>query len=140
MRRIVVDASVAVKWVVPEEHSAAATRLLDEDREIWAPDLIWPEAGNVFWKKWRRGELRAEEADSLLRDLQRYPVRILSSEGLLAVAWEIASTLTRSFYDSLYLALAADRGCPLVTADRKLYNALSNGRSRVPLLWVEEII
>jgi predicted nucleic acid-binding protein len=139
LRRLVVDANVAVKWVLPEEHSIAAARLLDERYELWAPDLIWAEAGNVFWKKWRQGEILAEEADVLLRDLPRYPIRILSSEAVLAVAWQIASTLTRSFYDSLYLALAADRACPLVTADRKLYNALSGGLSPVPLLWIEDI-
>jgi predicted nucleic acid-binding protein len=139
VRRVVVDASVAVKWVLPEEHSAAAARLLDEDYELLAPDLIWAEAGNVFWKKFRRSELLAEEGHSLLRDLRRYPIQILSSEELLAIAWEIASAHARSFYDSLYLALAADRSCPLVTADRKLYNALSGGSSPVPLLWVEEV-
>lgn len=139
MTPFVVDASVAVKWVLPEEHSSAAARLLDERYELWAPDLIWSEAGNVFWKKWRREEVQAEEVEALLRDLPRYPIRIRSSEALLAVAWELASTLTRSFYDSLYLALAVERTCALVTADRKLYNALAGGRSPVPLLWVADI-
>jgi len=55
------------------------------------------------------------------------------------VAWEIASSFSRSFYDSLYLALAVDRDCPLVTADRRLYNALAGGSSPAPLIWVAEI-
>lgn len=139
MKRVVVDASVAAKWILPEPYSDEATRLLADDFELWAPDLLWPEVGNILWKRWRRGEVTAEEGSSLLQDFRHFPVRILSSDGIAGIAWEIASSFSRSFYDSLYLALAVDRGCALVTADGKLYNALSGGTSPVPLIWVAEI-
>ena len=50
MSRVVVDASVAVKWFLPEIHSGAALRYLDDDCERLAPDLLYVEFGNVIWK------------------------------------------------------------------------------------------
>lgn len=139
MKRVIVDASVAAKWSLPEPYSDAAARLLTADFEICAPDLLWAEVGNIFWKKWRQGEVTAAEAGALLQDFRRFPVQTFSAEAITGIAWEIASTFSRSFYDSLYLALAVDRACPFVTADRRLYNALSGGTSPAPLVWVEDI-
>lgn len=48
MKKFVVDASVAIKWFVPEIHSDAAARLLDPEIYISAPDLIAPEFGNTI--------------------------------------------------------------------------------------------
>ena len=48
MKKVVIDASVAVKWFVPEIHSAAAARLLEPEIVLCAPDLIGPEFGNVL--------------------------------------------------------------------------------------------
>ena len=53
----VVDASVAVKWLVNEQASEAAHRLLNSEERLVAPDFIVVEVGNVLWKKLRRGEL-----------------------------------------------------------------------------------
>ncbi|HEY3569424.1 MAG TPA: type II toxin-antitoxin system VapC family toxin [Thermoanaerobaculia bacterium] len=134
-----VDASVVVKWVMPEEHSESAARLLSEELELWAPDLLWPESGNILWKKWLRQELSEEKVPSLLQTLQSFPLNILPSERLVEEAWEIARDFRRSFYDSLYLALAIYQECPMVTADRRLYNAVGGASSRLPILWIEDI-
>jgi predicted nucleic acid-binding protein len=139
LTHFVVDASVAMKWLMPEEYSESAARLLAEGLELWAPDLIWPELGNILWKKWRREEVPEEEVPVLLQVMQGFPLNIRPSDGLADGAWDIAREFRRSFYDSLYLALAIDRGCPLVTADRRLYNAVGGASSRLPILWVEEI-
>jgi predicted nucleic acid-binding protein len=139
LRRIVVDASVVVKWLLPEIHSEAARRLLAEEQELWAPDLVWAEVGNVVWKKWRRGEIPADTAAALLGDFRKLPLRTLPSDLLFDAAWEVASNLSRSFYDSLYLALARSQGCPLVTADRKLWRALQDGAARDSVLWVDDV-
>lgn len=139
MSRWVVDASVAVKWFLPEVHSESVDRLLREAYQLLAPDLIWAEFGNVLWKKWRRKEIEAEVAQGILRDFLRFPLDVHGSEPLLQLAWAIAAEFERTVYDSLYLALAQSTGCPLVTADRKLYNALKPTRFAPQLLWVEDI-
>jgi predicted nucleic acid-binding protein len=76
LRRIVVDASVVVKWLLPEIHSEAAKRLLADELQLWAPDLVWAEVGNVLWKRSRRGELPADVVTALLRDFRRFPLSV----------------------------------------------------------------
>ena len=137
MSRFVVDASVAVKWLVPESHSDAARRILNPNNELLAPDLIWAEIGNVIWKKWRRGEVPGHAAGDLLQDFHRCPMQTFASRALMSAAWSIAERYERSFYDSLYLALAVRAECPLVTADLKLYNRLKTGFFAERLVWVE---
>lgn len=139
MTRFVVDSSVAVKWFLPEEHTEAARELLRDGNRLIAPDLIRAEVGNAMWKRWRRGEIPAEAALEVLRDLRRLPLGIESSEPLVEVAWDVARRFGCSFHDSLYVALAHRADCTLVTADRKLYNALQDGDLAERLTWVEEI-
>jgi len=136
--RLVVDASVAVKWLLPESHAEAASRILNSKHELLAPDLILAEVGNVIWKKWRRREVSGDVAGDLLRDFYRYPVQTFASRALMIAAWGLAEQYDRSFYDSLYLALAIHAGCPLVTADLKLYNRFKGGPLSESLVWVED--
>ena len=138
MSRFVVDASVAVKWLLPEVHTEAAQRTLSKENELLAPDLIWAEVGSALWKKYRRGQIGSDTARILLRDLRRAPLQISESKALVTAAWDIAVRFDRSIYDSLYLALAVSADCPLVTADLKLYNRLKGGPLAKRLLWVEQ--
>ena len=138
MTRLVVDANVAIKWLLPEEHSEAAYSLLGRGFDLRAPDLLWAESGNILWKKWRRQELTSEDVAELLPDLRRFPLRVIPCEPLCDLAWDVARRFERSFYDSLYLALAVSDSCPLVTADLRLYNALRNA-SDFDLLWIGDV-
>ena len=139
MTHLVVDASVAIKWLLPEIHAEAARRVLSEDFTLLAPDLIWAEVGNALWKQWRRGQMAGEVMQGLLQDFQRAPLEISSSGSLVTVACDLARRFERSFYDSLYLALARHRACPVVTADRKLFNSLKGDPHAPSLMWVEDI-
>ena len=139
MTRFVVDASVAIKWFVREVHAEAAKRLLDPGHELTAPDLIWPEFGNVLWKKRRLGEITADTARRILLDFQRFPMTTAPVRPLIEAALEIANGLDRSVYDSLYLALADRTSCRLVTADLKLFNALRSGPLASRALWLEDV-
>ena len=137
--RLVVDASVVIKWFVPEIHAEAARRLLREGITLLAPDLIWAEVANALWRKWREKELTAEAAAGILNDFRRYPLRIHSGESLYDVAWPVAQDSGRTFYDSLYLALALSNGCPLVTADLRFFNAIKETPWSRHCLWVEDV-
>ena len=140
MSALVVDASVAVKWFLPEIHSEAAGRVLKSRKALLAPDLIWAEIGNVLWKKVRRDELGSEEAQGILEDFMRFPLEAYACKILLHPAWDLAVRLGVSVYDGLYLALAAGKKCSLVTADRKLYESLRNKPVGFKLIWVEDAV
>jgi predicted nucleic acid-binding protein len=124
LSRYVVDASVVVKWFIPEVHSGAAIRLLEGGRTLLAPDLLLPEVGNVLWKKIRRRELSEGLARSILENLKSKSLQIIGTPTLVKSALGIATRFDRSFYDSLYLATAVIHDCVLATADDKLYRAL----------------
>jgi predicted nucleic acid-binding protein len=132
-----VDASVAVKWFVPEVHTTASLRLLDGDHELLAPDLLLPEFGNILWKKMRLQELTQGEGRDILRGLRAIPLDLYPSEELLEPAFEIANGINRSVYDGFYLALALFHDCRLVTADRRFHSAIQASPFAANVLWVE---
>jgi predicted nucleic acid-binding protein len=134
--RVVVDASVAVKWFVPEELSTEARRLLAADYELVAPDLLWAELGNALWKKHRRRELDEGTAGRLLRDFSRVPIECHAAERWAAAALELAIRHGVTVHDALYLALAAGNECCLVTADRRLFETCREWLIRDLVLWV----
>jgi predicted nucleic acid-binding protein len=138
LNRLAVDASVAVKWFLPEIHSDAALRLLEEERELLVPDLVWGEVGNILWKKRLQDQVTDDEARFILQELARFNLIVHSSQELAETAWSLASRLKRTFYDSLYLALAESESCPLVTADRRLFNAVKP--FGLDLVWIEDIV
>lgn len=125
MKTLVVDASIAAKWFLPEDDSQQAEALLRGRFRLIAPDLLWTEVANVLWKIARRGSITPAEAAQILREASAMPVEIMESMPLLPDALRIATTADRSVYDSLYVALADRERCAMVTADRKLINALA---------------
>jgi predicted nucleic acid-binding protein len=121
MRRLVVDASVAAKWLLTEPGSDAAVRLLEEeDVAFHAPELFDAELGNAFWKRVQRRELDAIEATGMVALVTGMPVTRHSHEELLEPAFTLAIDLSITVYDSLYVALAVSLDAPLATADRWL--------------------
>jgi predicted nucleic acid-binding protein len=132
----VVDANVVAKWFVPERLSEEARGLLDGVHELATPDLLWPEIGNVLWKKSRAGELMPREAVGIVRGLERLPLTVFPSRVLLEAALEIALRTGRTVYDSLYLALAVALECRLVTADERLAKAMTGGPLARHIVWV----
>ena len=135
---LVVDASVVIKWHVTEVHTDAALRLLRDDAPaLHVPDLVFPEVGNILWKKIRRGDLTEDQARGIAHLVAVAPLAVHPSAPLLEAALEIAIRTGRTVYDSLYVALAVQLDCRLVSADEKLYNALRDGPLGARILWVE---
>ena len=92
MSVFVVDASLVIKWFVPEIHSEAARRWLDTSHDYVAPDLLFSETGNTVWKKVRRKELEETEGQQLVRDLAQIAVETVATRSLLEDAFALALT------------------------------------------------
>lgn len=134
----VVDASVAIKWLLPEDHSEAARRLLTEKYALSAPDLLFAEVGNVLWGRVRWKELTVERAGLLVASLAAAPLEVHGSASLVPAALDLAVETGVTVYDALYVCLAGVRG-PLVTADKKLIARLRRSRYEDRLQFVEDV-
>ena len=127
MNTLVVDASIAVKWVVEEDGTPEALTLRRRAKLI-APELLVAECANILWKKVQRNELRREEALVAARLLQAAEIELLPTRALLEAATRIAIELDHPAYDCLYLALAVENDCRFVTADERLLRKLGARR------------
>ena len=119
MITLVVDASIAVKWVVEEEGTSQALALRERARLI-APELLVAECANILWKKVQRDELSRDESLLAAQLLETAEIELLPTRSLLGPATRIAIELDHPAYDCLYLALAVEQDCRFVTADRRL--------------------
>jgi predicted nucleic acid-binding protein len=120
--RFVIDASIAIKWVIDEAGTEQA--LLLRRHRLSAPDLLVPECSNILWKKARRGELTRDEAIFAARLLQRADVELEPMRRLWEPATRLALSLDHPAYDCIYLALAQALSCAMVTADERLYRKI----------------
>lgn len=125
MMRLVVDASVAIKWLVEEGGSDTAGRLLEGDHDLHAPRLMASEVANALWRKVRLGEIARGEAGVLIAAVTEMPLHWSNDETICADAVRLAVTLDRPAYDCVYLALAHRIGAKVVTADAHFANALA---------------
>jgi len=121
--RIVIDSSVALKWVLDEPGSEAAVAL--RDQELIAPALWLAEAANALWRHVRIGEISDDEAAAYFSELLKAPVASLPIEPHLEQALTLAVEIGHPVYDCIYLALALQYQTHVVTADRRFVAAAS---------------
>jgi predicted nucleic acid-binding protein len=130
MTDYIVDSNIVAKWLLPEDQSDRARALISPSYKLRAPDLLLPELGSVLWKRVTRGELTTDESEELLRAfLDRHidvTVRLLPSGLVIKGALQIAAAERRSLYDSIYLALAVQAQCLLVTADDRFVRSIQS--------------
>lgn len=131
---VVVDASVAVKWVIPEVLSDRADALRGRADRLLAPDLLLTEAANALWKKLLRREITAREATRALDLLMASGLDLRPSAPLLGRALVLARRLRHPVYDCVYVALAQAEGATLVTADQRLLSRTMRGPTRLAVM------
>lgn len=137
MSRFVIDASVATKWFTEEELRPQALTLRDRNDDLISVDYTLIEVSNALLRKSHRGfYLYASFPDDL--DALRESMTFVASTALLEAAAALTNAHGSSVYDSLYVALALQESCQLVTADQRLYNGLSSVYPDT-LLWLGDI-
>lgn len=135
--RIVVDASVAVKWLVPESDSIIAMQLLDRSHELHAPRLLVSETTNALWRIALSGVLDRYKAQRLADEVAGMPLKWTGDEAICTEALRFALELGQPAYDCMYLALAVRIGGKVVTADKRFVSAVDSTeyKSAVVPLW-----
>lgn len=133
-RPLVVDASVAFKWFVPEEGQDAALSLLARPDRLIAPELLLAEVSNIAWKARAQGRITPTQARELLGRVEEPFDEIVSMRPHFGLAHELGAAFHRPIYDFVYVALAEDRDGVLVTADVRL------GRLLVGTRWASRVL
>ena len=125
----VIDTSVLVKYVVPEENSPLAYGIIDAHQaaelSLIAPEYIMAECANVLWKHTRRNSLTAATAVDALRQLQSLNIPLTPQSELLEDALLFAAATGIAVYDALFCVLARRADAELITADLPLVNGLA---------------
>jgi len=134
-----VDASVVVKWLVPEIDRDRALVLYENvplrGGVVVAPAHVLVEVSSAIYKRVRHGGMVLEDALRLMDDVQALPILAMSPPGLHRRAFEIAAQFQLKWiYDAFYVALAEIVGCDLWTADEALHQALRDAHTNVRLL------
>ena len=112
----VIDSSSVAKYINRERNWEAAAKALGEN--CVSLELAVKETGNSLWKRARRGEITYEQAEQAFSEFTvSRPFSVVDQGELYAPAFEIAASLGLPLYDALFLALAKERGLPLVTSD-----------------------
>lgn len=129
---LVLDASIAAAWLLPEEDSDAAEALIATlSGRPPVPSLFWHEARNILIMAERRGRVIAGEAAAAMGRLRRLPLEDAGA-GSDGAVLALAMVHELTAYDAAYLALAQERRLPLATLDQKLAQAAR--RERIALL------
>ena len=133
---VVVDASVAAMWFLPEEQAETAALLLTSQFELIAPDLIRLEVGSALLKALRRKQIAPADCEEALRTLLPAAVRFVPTSNHVFTAFGIAQRLGGSIYDATYISLAQSLDAPVITNDAQL--AAIARKARVKAMMVSE--
>jgi predicted nucleic acid-binding protein len=121
---LVVDASVAAAWFLPDEDSDVADAVMDAllRKTACAPDLLRHEVSSVLLMGERRKRISNDLVLASLIRLRHLPI-VIADSGEDALVVGLARKHQLSAYDAAYLALAITEGIPLATLDKKLRQA-----------------
>ena len=138
---VVVDASLAFKWLVSEENSDLAQSIsrswANNGIQVVAPYLMPVEVANALRRRVVRGELTLDDAVQLLEYLLASGIELRDEPNLHARALQVQVDLNQgAVYDAHYLALADILGCEYWTADERFYRSAAPSAQNVH--WIGE--
>lgn len=129
--KVVIDASLAAMWAMPERHSEEALALAAQwahaGARLLAPCLLLAEVTNALYKRMVRREMDVNTALGALRVILDFPIEIREEPGLQERAIILAHQLRQpTTYDCHYLALAESHQCEFWTGDQRFYRAVKD--------------
>ncbi len=132
--QVVLDTSIAMSWVLPDEHQKAALRLREQAIEkvamhLLVPPIFWSEVTNVLTMSVRRSRITQSFAKEALDALQHFGIaeyQVRPQESLI-----LAMRIQLSAYDAQYLVLAKNTVAPLWTLDNRLQQAAKQQGIRI---------
>lgn len=135
--RCVIDANIIIKQFINDPLTAKVNRLLDHlndsSADFYVPDLLYIECANVLCKYVRANLYTAEQIEADLNDLKSLRLQVTQTQSLIIKASEIALRYGLTAYDGCYVALSDRVNVPLLTLDKRLFNALSGSQFNVQL-------
>jgi predicted nucleic acid-binding protein len=136
-KRLVIDASVALKWRLRDEKATSQADALLEDflagkLELLTPTLFDYEIANALRVAVTRQRLSEQDAAASLADFAQYTIARYDFTGIASLTFHVSGQYQRSAYDSAYVALAQSQGVWFFTGDKRLYNAVGH-----TLTWVK---
>ncbi len=119
---LVIDASIALAWLLNEPHRALADTVIEDglNTGLTAPELFWIEVANVLGQHVRRRRMTASERDEALADLRSLGIVQQQSAERLSHLVALSDRHGLTAYDAAYLELAVREGAALATLDRAL--------------------
>jgi predicted nucleic acid-binding protein len=129
----VLDSSVALAWLLPDEANERTDALADrlEQENAHVPSIWSLEVGNALMTALRRKRISDGDFDRCISALSALPIEVGPTAGLAGVL-SIARRFGLTSYDAAYLELAQRRGFPLATLDEKMRQACK--ALKVPVL------
>lgn len=131
-KNVVVDANIALKWVLIESDSQIARALLAEWKKkktiVYVPTLLTYEVTNILYREVHAGRITLETAEEGINLIFRVVSPVFSRNSALNLrALNMAKQFNLSAaYDTHYLALAESKECPLWTADIRMWRVVKD--------------
>lgn len=128
--KCVLDTNVAIKQFIDDPLTAKANQLFehfsDPAAQFFVPDLFYIERANVFWTYVRAQLYTADQAILGLSILDQLPLKSISTKALMTQAIQISVEYNISAYDGCFVARSHQVSAPLLTLDKRLFNALKS--------------
>ena len=126
---LVVDASVALKWFLPDEPLAdRAVSIVRDGMPLIVPDILVAEVCNAAWRLARLGRINQDQVAEIAAILPQFFDTLVGAADLARRAVAIARELDHPVYDCLYVTLAEERRAKLISADTRLLKKLQQTR------------
>jgi len=139
LKRVVIDASVVLKWYLADEkYGQRALNLLEKylsnELDIFAPSLLEYEVINGLIIAQKRGRIKEKMILEAVEGFVNLEINLRNLHFLYPKVWHYSKIYRLSAYDASYLALADEEGISLITADEGLYSTVKKELKRVKWL------